>query len=55
MFAGASHFTTTLVGVESPKVGASGAPGGSSTSVSVIVTSMQSLPPLPSLAVTVTA
>ena len=49
VLAGSVQFTTTVVSVVRPKVGAAGAEGRSATSVSVTVTSMLSEPPWPSL------
>ena len=54
VFAGATQFTTTVVDVASPKVGALGAAGGSSTSVTATVT-VASVLAAPSLARTVSA
>ena len=51
-FLGACQFTTTLVAVVAPKVGAAGTPGNSFTSVTFTVT-VTSACALPSLARTV--
>ena len=56
VFVGATQATFRLVvdPAVGDTVGAAGMPGGSSTSVTVIVTVMVSVPPLPSSALTVT-
>ena len=56
VFDGAVQFTDRLVGLPSTAVteGAAGRPGGSSTSVMVMVTARVSVPPLSSSAFSVT-
>ena len=56
VFVGAVQLTSRLVfdPAVADTVGAAGMPGGSSTSVTVIVTVMVSVPPLPSSALTMT-